>query len=378
VSGSSASTPVAAAAAAAQQERYYTASHWRLVRAKFGRHLLARAALAVLGVIYVGGLCAGFLAPYGTRTVAAEFAYAPPQRLRFVHEGRIQVRPFVYGYERHFNDATWEWEYLPDPAQKLDLRFFVAGEAYRFWGLIETRLHLFGVPEPAQVFLFGTDKLGRDLFSRNLHAIRVSLTVGLLGVAFSFVIGCLLGGISGYYGGPIDTAIQRVIEFLIALPTIPLWMGLSAALPLDWPALRIYFFITIILSTVGWTRLGRVVRGKLLELREQDFTMAARVAGARDLAIITRHLLPSFMSYLIVDLTLAIPYMILGETALSFLGLGLRPPVVSWGVLLHEAQNVQTVALHPWLLIPGVFVIVSVLAFNFVGDGLRDAADPYK
>ena len=364
--------------AAAQQERYYTASHWRLVRAKFGRHLLARAALAVLGAIYVSGLFAGFLAPYGTRTVAAEFAYAPPQRLRFVHEGRFQLRPFVYGHARHFNDATWEWDYRADPAQKLDLQFFVRGDAYRFWGLFEAGRHLFGVPEPGRVFLFGTDKLGRDLFSRNLHAIRVSLTVGLLGVAFSFVIGCLLGGLSGYYGGPIDTAIQRVIEFLIALPTIPLWMGLSAALPLDWPALRVYFFITLILSTVGWTRLGRVVRGKLLELREQDFTMAARVAGAGDLAIIARHLLPSFMSYLIVDLTLAIPYMILGETALSFLGLGLRPPVVSWGVLLHEAQNVQTVALHPWLLIPGVFVIVSVLAFNFVGDGLRDAADPYK
>ncbi len=364
--------------AAAEQERYYTASHWRLVRAKFGRHLLARAALAVLGVIYLSGLFAGFLAPYGTRTVAAEFAYAPPQPLRFVHEGRVQLRPFVYGYARHFNDANWEWDYRPDPAQKLDLRFFVQGDGYRFWGLFETDRHLFGVPAPGQVFLFGTDKLGRDLFSRNLHAIRVSLTVGLLGVSFSFVIGCLLGGLSGFYGGPIDTAIQRVIEFLIALPTIPLWMGLSAALPLDWPALRVYFFITIILSTVGWTRLARVVRGKLLELREQDFTMAARVAGARDLAIIVRHLLPSFISYLIVDLTLAIPYMILGETALSFLGLGLRPPVVSWGVLLHEAQNVQSVALHPWLLIPGLFVIVSVLAFNFVGDGLRDAADPYK
>ena len=369
---------MSAGAAAAERERYYTAGHWRLVRARFGRHRLARAALAALAVIYLGGLGAGFLAPYGTRTVAAEFAYAPPQRLRFVHEGRFQLRPFVYGYARRFDDAAWEWDYQPDPARKFDLQFFVRGDGYRFWGLFETRRHLFGVAEPGRVFLFGTDKLGRDLFSRNLHAIRVSLTVGLLGVAFSFALGCLLGGLSGYYGGAVDTAIQRVIEFLIALPTIPLWMGLSAALPPDWPALRVYFFITIILSTVGWTRLARVVRGKLLELREQDFTMAARLAGARDLAIITRHLLPSFMSYLIVDLTLAIPYMILGETALSFLGLGLRPPVVSWGVLLHEAQNVQSVALHPWLLIPGGFVVASVLAFNFVGDGLRDAADPYQ
>jgi len=220
--------------------------------------------------------------------------------------------------------------------------------------------------------------LGRDLFSRTIYASRISLSIGLVGVAISFILGCILGGISGYYGGRADMIIQRVIEFLISIPTIPLWMALSAALPASWSPIKIYFAITIILSIVGWCGLARVVRGKIISLREEDFSMAAKIAGATDSRIIIRHLLPSFLSYLVVHLTLAIPNMILGETSLSFLGLGLRPPVVSWGVLLKEAQNFRTVALHPWLLIPGLFVIVTVLAFNFLGDGLRDAADPYK
>ncbi|MBA7549744.1 Dipeptide transport system permease protein DppC [subsurface metagenome] len=228
------------------------------------------------------------------------------------------------------------------------------------------------------MFLFGTDKLGRDLFSRNIYAARISLSIGLVGVVFSFVLGCILGGISGYYGGAADMIIQRIIEFLLCIPTIPLWMGLSAALPPEWSPIKVYFGITIILAIRGWCGLARVVRGKLLELREEDFAMAAKIAGATDGRVITRHLLPSFLSYLIVNLTLAIPWMILGETSLSFLGLGLRPPVVSWGVLLKQAQNFRTVALHPWLLIPGLFVIITVLTFNFLGDGLRDAADPYK
>ena len=216
------------------------------------------------------------------------------------------------------------------------------------------------------------------MFSRNLYASRISLSIGLVGVALSFILGSLLGGISGFYGGAADMVIQRIIEFLICIPTIPLWMGLAAAIPTDWPPLKVYFAITIILSFVGWCGLARVVRGKLISLREEDFTMAAKIAGASDGRIIVRHLLPSFLSYLIVNLTLSVPGMILGETSLSFLGLGLRPPVVSWGVLLNEAQNVKTVSMHPWLLIPGLFVIITVLAFNFLGDGLRDAADPYK
>ena len=250
-------------------------------------------------------------------------------------------------------------------------------DPYKLWGVIRTDLHLFGTRD-GEAFLLGTDRLGRDMLSRVIHGARISLSIGLLGVLISFVLGCILGGVSGYYGGTVDLIVQRTIEFIISIPTIPLWMALSAALPANWPALRVYFAITVILALQGWAGLARVVRGKLLELREEEFVMAARIAGQGGGAIIRRHLLPSFMSYLIVNITLAIPGMILGETALSFLGLGLRPPVVSWGVLLKDAQNFRTVSIHPWLLIPGIFVVVTVLMFNFLGDGLRDAADPYK
>ena len=245
------------------------------------------------------------------------------------------------------------------------------GDDYELWNLIPGNLHLFGVDGDGVVFLFGTDQLGRDLFSRNLHAARVSLSIGLVGVAISFVLGCALGGISGYYGGVPDLVIQRVIEFLISIPTIPLWMALSAALPPRWTPIQVYFGITIILSVIGWSGLARVVRGRLLELREEDFVTAARISGASEPAIIIGHLLPSFMSYLVVHLTLRIPWMILGETSLSFLGLGIRPPAVSWGALLKEGENIRILAHAPWLLIPGLFVVVAVLAFSFVGDGLR-------
>ncbi len=274
--------------------------------------------------------------------------------------------PFVYAVRGEVDMESLRRRYAEDTSRRYPLSLLVRGEPYRLWGLIETDRHLFGVEAPGVVYLFGTDDG------------RISLSIGLLGVAFSFVLGLLFGGLSGYYGGAVDLVIQRVVEFLISIPQIPLWMALSAALPANWPPLRVYFGITLILSIIGWTGLARVMRGKLLELREADFVMAARVAGALDGAIIRRHLLPSFMSYLIVSLTLAVPGMILGENALSFLGLGLRPPVVSWGVLLQKAQNLRTVALHPWLLIPAGFVVVTVLAFNFLGDGLRDAADPYR
>jgi peptide/nickel transport system permease protein len=243
--------------------------------------------------------------------------------------------------------------------------------------LIPTDIHLFGVEE-GTVFLFGTDEWGRDLFSRILHAARISLSIGLVGIAVSFILGCLLGGLSGFFGGTTDLIIQRVIELLLSIPTIPFWMALAAALPMDWTTIQVYFAITIILALRGWTNLARVVRGKLLSLREEDFVVAAKLCGVGEWKIIATHLLPSFMSYLIVSLTLSVPYMILGETSLSFLGLGLRPPAVSWGVLLQQAQSIRVVAINPWLLIPAIFVIVTVLAFNFVGDGLRDAADPYK
>lgn len=268
--------------------------------------------------------------------------------------------------------------YVEDTTVKHKLRFFYKGDSYKLLGFIPGDIHFFGTPEPDVYFPFGTDASGRDLYSRVLSALRISLSTGLVGVFFTFVLGCLFGGISGFYGGVTDTIIQRVIEFLMSMPSIPLWMALAAAFPTTWSSLKIYFAITIILSLIGWTTLARVVRGKLLELRNEDFVTAARVSGATDGYIIVKHLLPSFSSYLIVNVTLAIPSMILAETSLSFLGIGLTPPIVSLGVLLQDAQSINTVSMYPWMMIPGIFVVISVLAFNFVGDGLRDAADPYK
>ncbi|NLG83752.1 MAG: ABC transporter permease, partial [Firmicutes bacterium] len=279
---------------------------------------------------------------------------------------------------REIDPETWRFLFTEDKSKEYSLCFFVRGHNYKFLGLIPTNLHLFGVEDGGTVFLFGTDDMGRDVFSRTICGARVSLFVGLVGVALSFVLGIVIGGISGYFGGKTDLIIQRVIEFLISIPTIPIWMALSAALPPHWSPVKVFFGISIILSFVGWCGIARVVRGKFLELREEDFVTAARLAGATDATIIFRHLVPSFMSYLIVQLTLSIPGMILAETALSFLGLGIRPPAVSWGTLLKGAQNISAIALYPWLLIPAIFVIATVLAFNFLGDGLRDAADPYK
>lgn len=360
-------------------EQYYTATQWRLMWLKFKKHRLAIGSICVLGILYFMGLFCEFFSPHLTRTVFAEYAFTPPQRVHFVDADRkFHLRPFVFELQKVLNEDTWEWIYSENKNVMYPIRFFHKGEPYKLWGLIKTRMHLFGVDEPGTIFLFGTDKLGRDLFSRNVYSFRISLSIGLIGVALSFFMGSILGGISGYFGGSVDLIIQRIVEFLISIPTIPLWMAFSAAMPNDWGPIKVYFVITLILSIVGWCGLARVVRGKFLELREEEFVMAAKVSGTGEFAIITRHLMPSFLSYLVVDVTLAIPGMILGETALSFLGLGLRPPVVSWGVLLKDAQNLQTVALHPWLLIPGIFVIITVLCFSFLGDGIRDAADPYR
>jgi peptide/nickel transport system permease protein len=332
----------------------------------------------ILACMYCSAIFAEFISPYHPATRHKKFIHCPPQKIHFQDaEGKFHFRPFVYELKSGLDKKTWHRTYLEDTSKIRPIYLFVKGESYKFLGLFKTERHLFGVKE-GTLFLFGTERLGRDMFSRSIFAARISLSIGLAGVAMSFILGLTLGGISGYYGGAIDTFIQRVIEILLAIPMIPFWMALSAALPRHWSSIKVYFAITIILALRNWCYLARVVRGKLLELREQDYVMAAKFAGAREGMIIRRHLLPAFLSYLIVNLTLAVPFMIIGETSLSFLGLGLRPPVVSWGVLLKEAQNVRSVVIHPWLLIPGAFVIVTVLAFNFLGDGLRDAADPYK
>lgn len=358
-------------------ERYYMASSWTLMRRRFFKHRLALFGGVVLLVVYVLAALAGFFSVADPFERFPDHVFAPPTNIRISHEGSLQW-PFVYGLKTGRHPVTRAPVFEDDLEQRYPIQFFVERHEYNLLGLLPSRTHMLGVEEPGVIFLFGTDSLGRDMFSRVLHGARVSLSIGLVGVALSFVLGCLLGGLSGYFGGWIDMIVQRLIEFLQSLPTIPVWMGLAAAVPIEWPALRVYFMITVILSIIGWTGLARVVRGKLLQLREEDYVMAAKFAGSTDLRIINRHLLPGFMSYLIVHLTLAIPGMILGETALSFIGIGLRPPVVSWGVMLQQAQNVRTISLQPWLLIPGLCVVIVVLCFNFVGDGLRDAADPYK
>ena len=364
------------AQATSAEERYYIASQRQLMWRKFRKHRMAVIAGAILVLAYLVAFTYEFCAPYGSLTQHAGYVHAPPTRVRLIDaDGRLRA-PFVYGLTGQVNLETFQREFVEDRSVIHPLRFLARGERYRFWGAVDGDLHLFHAGE-GRVFLLGTDELGRDLFSRILAGSRVSLTIGLVGVMISFVLGCLLGGISGYFGGLPDLIIQRLIEIFNSIPGIPLWMALSAVIPVNWPVLRTYFTITLILSVLGWTGVARVVRGKLLELREYDYVTAARLAGTRAGTIIATHLLPGFLSYLIVRLTLAIPGMILGETALSFLGLGIQPPAVSWGTLLRGAQNVTSIAIYPWLLTPALFVIVAVLLYNFVGDGLRDAADPY-
>jgi len=359
------------------EERYYIASQWQLMWRKFKKHKLALFGGSILIIFYIMAIFCEFFSPYPIYKRFPEYIYCPPQRIHFFDEEGFHLRPFVYRLKCRPDPVTLRRKYVVDKTKRYPLYFFVAGHKYKLWNLFPSNVHFFGVKD-GKVFLFGTDQLGRDLFSRNIFASRISLSIGLVGVAISFILGIIIGGISGYYGGTADMIIQRIIEFFISIPTIPLWMALSAALPPECPPIKVYFGITVILSLIGWSGLARVVRGKFLELREEDFVMAAKISGASEPRIIAKHLVPSFLSYLIVNLTLSVPNMILGETALSFIGLGIRPPAVSWGALLQSAQNVRTVAQFPWLLIPGLFVIVTVLAFNFLGDGLRDAADPYK
>lgn len=360
------------------EERYYLASQWQLMWQKFRRHKLAIVGGTVLIILYLAAIFADFFSPYAKEIRFSDFSYRPPTAVHLFDDESNLQRPFVYGVTSTRDLTNLRLVYEEDKTTLIPVRFFVHGVPYKLLWLFETDIHLFGVEEPGGVFLFGTDGIGRDLFSRVLHGARLSLSIGLVGVSLSFLIGVTLGGLSGYFGGVVDNVIQRIIEFLISIPTTPLWLALSAALPPDWPVVRVYFGIGIILSLVGWGGLARVVRGKFLELRELDYVLAARVSGVSEWSIIRVHLIPNFASYLIVDITLAIPGMILGETALSFLGLGLRSPAVSWGVLLEKAQNLAAVAAYWWTMVPALFVIITVLALNFLGDGLRDAADPYK
>ena len=361
------------------EEAMYMETQWQLIVRKFKKHKLAMVGLITLAILYTLGIFSEFFATQDIAKRSTSAISMAPTAIHFVDEdGNFSLQPFVYGKKQEEDPETWKKYYVDDTSVKHKLRFFYHGDSYKLLGFIPGDIHFFGTPEPDVFFPFGTDSSGRDLYSRVLSALRISLSTGLVGVFFTFILGCLFGGISGYYGGKIDTVIQRIIEFLMSMPSIPLWMALAAAFPSNWSSLKTYFAITIILSLIGWTSLARVVRGKLLELRNEDFVTAARVSGANDRYIIMKHLLPSFSSYLIVNVTLAIPSMILSETSLSFLGIGLTPPIVSLGVLLQDAQSINTISMYPWLMIPGAFVIISVLAFNFVGDVLRDAADPYK
>lgn len=350
---------------------------WR----RFSRHRLAVFSLWVVGAFYLIAILAEFLAPADPETYAARFTYAPPQAVHFWQwdeAGRFQLGAFVYGIKTKVDPIALRRSFTTDETVRYPLRLLAPSEPYRLAGLIPMSVKLFGPAEQgAPMYLLGTDRLGRDLLSRFIHGTRVSLSIGLVGVVMSLFFGVLIGGFSGYYGGWFDACVQRTIEFIRSLPTIPLWLGLAAALPRDWSPIQTYFAITLILSLIGWTDLARVVRGRFLSLRTEDFVTAARLDGASDFRVITRHMVPNFLSHIIAAATLAIPGMILAETALSFLGLGLQSPVISWGTLLQEAQNVRTLATAPWLLAPGAAVIVIILTLSFLGDGLRDAADPY-
>lgn len=360
-----------------REEDLYTAKPWTLIWWRFRKHKLAVASLIFMVVLAITAIFADFISPYTPFSFNRLNTFAPPSIVRIIHDGELQ-RPFIYAVKRKRDPETARVLYEEDRKKVLPIEFFVTGQPYKFLGLVETELHLFGVNDrKQQINLLGTDSLGRDLFTRLLYGARVTLSAGLIGVAFSFILGLALGSIAGYYGGWWDSGIQRLMEFIRSVPTIPLWMGLAAALPVAWDPLFVYVLITIILSLIGWTHLARVVRGRFLSLRTEDYVLASRLCGASEYRIVTKHMLPAMTSYIIAAMTLAVPEMILGETALSFLGLGLRPPVVSWGVLLQDAQNLRSISLAPWLLSPGIAVVLVVLAFNFLGDGLRDAADPY-
>jgi peptide/nickel transport system permease protein len=389
---SSAELPVAAGpelpgvaaevAADVAPSRLAVASQWQLVWWAFRRHRMAMCGLAVTMALYCVALVPGFFAVNDPSQQNPRTAFHPPQGLHLIDtaaDGGWSIRPYIHPYVLKRDPVTLASIYTEDRERKVYLRMFGEGYAYSVLGLFNARTHLFASENPRQpLFFFGADRLGRCVYSRTMQGTQISLSVGLVGVFLALTIGIVLGGVSGYYGGRVDFTIQRVIELVLSLPTIPIWLAMAAALPHDWSAVLNYFMITLILSLTGWAQLARVVRGRFLSLRTEEFVMAARLDGASEKRIIFRHMLPSFASHIIASVSLAIPAMILAETSLSFLGLGLQPPTISWGVLLREAQNIRSIATAPWLFAPGIAVVLAVIALNFLGDGLRDASDPYN
>ena len=368
----------ALAAGVLAEDRIAVATQWQLMWWRFRKHRLAMGGTIVLVAFYLVAIFADFFAYADPQESEAQRSLMAPQQIHWFDESGFN--PFVYALTGTRDPRTFKRVYVPDTSRKIPVRLFGRGEPYEVLGFIPSDRHLFaveGAKAGETLFLLGTDMQGRDMWSRLIYATRTSMTIGLVSVALSLVLGVVLGGISGYFGGLADTVIQRIIEILRSIPTIPLWMGLAAALPADWDVVQVYFAITIIISLIGWTELARVVRGRFISLKQEDFVMAAELLGCSKARIIFRHMVPSFMSHIIAATTLAIPAIIISETSLSFLGLGLRPPAISWGVLLQDAQNIQALVISPWLLYPSFAVIVAVLAFNFMGDGIRDAADPY-
>lgn len=360
-------------------ENNASVGQWTLMKRRFVKNKLAVVGLVLLVLIYVVAIFCEFFAPYDPNTVNSDAINQSPQVLRFWDENGFSFRPFVYKMVKTYDEETMLTKFEEDRSQRVYIHLFAKGSDYKLLGFIPGNVHLFGTEEgEAPVYLFGSDSMGRDLYSRICYGARISCSIGLVGVLTSFILGVVIGGLSAYFGGWFDAVVQRVIDFIVCLPTLPIWMALSAAIPSTWSVTETYFCMVLILSFMGWPGLARVVRSKFLSLMNEDYIKAAKTSGSGMGTIIFKHMMPSFASYLIAQITLSIPGMILGETSMSFLGIGLRSPAVSWGILLNDAQKFRNIALYPWTLIPGIFVVLTIMAFNFVGDGLRDAADPYS
>ncbi len=363
-----------------KQDRYYYASQWQLMARKFRKHKLAMVSLVVLMILYIVAIFGNFFAPQGTEKYDGSYVNCPPHGIHLFHEGKF-IGPFVYGLARERDPETYMMKFVDNKEEIYKVHFFVQGaegSEYKFLGLFETNLHLFEAEGEGRVFLFGTDSMGRDLFSRVILGAQISLFIPVVGMLLTVFLGLIMGSLAGYVGGWVDTVIQRAVEVVRSFPQVPLWMALSAAIPKTLKPAQVFMLMTLILSLISWPDLSRVVRSKFISVKKEDYIMSSRISGAPAVKVVTRHMIPSFLSYIIVNMTMSIPNLIIGETTLSFLGLGLRSPATSWGVLLQETNKLETISFYGWKLIPMVFVFLTILAFNFLGDGLRDAADPYK